>query len=68
MKVLRVLLILSLCLTAAGCANLGKSMDGVAYDYNVTTDFSRILHASKLQWSASFRLKESNIPAMIPIF
>jgi hypothetical protein len=42
MKVLRVLLILSLCLTAAGCANLGKSMDGVAYDYNVTTDFSRI--------------------------
>lgn len=42
MKVLRILLILSLCLTAAGCARLGKSMDNVAYDYNVATDFSRI--------------------------
>ena len=42
MKVLDLLLILSLCLIAVGCATPGKSMEEVAFDYNVTTDFSSI--------------------------
>ena len=42
MKVLHGLIILTLCLLAAGCTTPGKSMDEVAYDYNVTTDFSSI--------------------------
>ena len=42
MKVLRGLLILTLCLLAAGCTTPGKSMEAVAYDYNVTADFSSL--------------------------
>jgi len=33
---------LTLCLATAGCSTLGRSMDEVPYDYNVTTDFSSL--------------------------
>ncbi len=42
MKILHILLISTLCFATAGCAPLGRSMSDVAYDYNVTTEFSRI--------------------------
>ena len=42
MKFLQVLLILTLCLAVAACVTLGKSMNKVEYDYDVTTDFTDI--------------------------
>ena len=42
MKFLQALLILTLCFAAAACGTLGKSMNKVEYDYDVTADFTNI--------------------------